>query len=465
MMDTKLFFLLGGTDKDHGDSWFPRKSPKKRTQNWLTKQPDKYISGTTRHALLEFGKWFGGPQFEKPLGQFRVWTGRPSAKFSLTSQNRVTLFDGSRFDPPQTVLHFSVWEGRGVRAWHFFMVPSHPRPRGLCVSSPPLPLSLSLPPPCFSFPPAPRAWFFGEAGAVCFFKCDVWLEEFGCGAWGKKCGWSFLWKKGVVGSKEGVSGCFEKKKIDGGHLGRRGWCFLRRDGSFGGGRGRRKRETKKERQITFGLFWKNVPRQGMHLKTMWNKQRCCGQLQNHVSIANFRGESGEIAIPSKSSNFFMVWWHEGSCKEMCGTILWVGKQDDSATPQSIYSVRRWPPLQRTRNKIFWRIVTRDLRNCSEILPLDTCWTTWLDHWISLCVQLQNGSKPVTNVWIDKFHLFITLVNTYNIVMWVTLQNNADWLTLRGRSWRFKVNIWWNPMHFRKCFSCFGLTRKSKWWKH
>ena len=42
------------------------------------------------------------------------------------------------------------------------------------------------------------------------------------------------------------------------------------------------------------------------LKTMRNKQRHCGQLQNHVRIANFSGRSREITIPSKSSYFFMV---------------------------------------------------------------------------------------------------------------------------------------------------------------
>ena len=35
-------------------------------------------------------------------------------------------------------------------------------------------------------------------------------------------------------------------------------------------------------------------------------RRFCGQLQNHVRIANIRGESREITIPSKSSYFFMV---------------------------------------------------------------------------------------------------------------------------------------------------------------
>ena len=45
---------------------------------------------------------------------------------------------------------------------------------------------------------------------------------------------------------------------------------------------------------------------GLHSKTMRNKQRYCGQLQNHVRIANFCGGIREITIPSKSSYFFMV---------------------------------------------------------------------------------------------------------------------------------------------------------------
>ena len=115
---------------------------------------------------------------------------------------------------------------------------------------------------------------------------------------------------------------------------------------------------------------------GMHSKTMRNKQRYCGQLQNHVRIAKFRGESREITIPSKSSCFIMVLWHGWSCKETCGTILWVGKKDDSTTLQSICSLHRWPPLQRRRNEICWRIVTCMLSNCSKMLILGTNWTTW-----------------------------------------------------------------------------------------
>ena len=61
---------------------------------------------------------------------------------------------------------------------------------------------------------------------------------------------------------------------------------------------------------------------------------------------------------------------------MCGAILWLGQQDDLTTLQSIYSMYRWPPLQRRRNKICWRIVKYMLSNCSAMLILGKNWTTW-----------------------------------------------------------------------------------------
>ena len=45
---------------------------------------------------------------------------------------------------------------------------------------------------------------------------------------------------------------------------------------------------------------------GLHSKTMRNKQRYCGQIQNHVRIANFSKCSRHTTIPSKSSSFFMI---------------------------------------------------------------------------------------------------------------------------------------------------------------
>ena len=61
---------------------------------------------------------------------------------------------------------------------------------------------------------------------------------------------------------------------------------------------------------------------------------------------------------------------------MCGAILWAGKQDDSTNLWSIYSMYRWPPLQRRRNDICWRIVTGMLSNCSKMFIFGTNWKTW-----------------------------------------------------------------------------------------
>ena len=114
---------------------------------------------------------------------------------------------------------------------------------------------------------------------------------------------------------------------------------------------------------------------GMHSKTMWNRQRYYGQLQSHVWIQNFRCENWKTSILWEFSYFFMVLWYGRSCEEMCGTILWVSKQDDSRTLQSICSMHWWPPLWRRENEICRRIVTSVLSNCLELI-LGTNWETW-----------------------------------------------------------------------------------------
>ena len=48
-------------------------------------------------------------------------------------------------------------------------------------------------------------------------------------------------------------------------------------------------------------------------------------------ISNFSGVNRKASILWEFSYFFMVLWYGRSCKEMCGAILWVSKQDDSTT--------------------------------------------------------------------------------------------------------------------------------------
>ena len=76
-----------------------------------------------------------------------------------------------------------------------------------------------------------------------------------------------------------------------------------------------------------------------------------------------------------------------------------------------------------------------LKNC-QLPALKLFWNAYiwqeLDDLIycgqgtNLHDRSQNGPKPVTNAWINWYLTFITHVNTNSIVMWVILQNNADW---------------------------------------
>ena len=105
---------------------------------------------------------------------------------------------------------------------------------------------------------------------------------------------------------------------------------------------------------------------GLHSKTMWKKQKYCGQLQNRGRIANFSGVNRKTSILRSG----------GSCQELCRTILWVGKQEDSTTLQSIYCMLWRPSFQRRRIEIRGRSVTSLLSNCSDMLVLVTYWKTW-----------------------------------------------------------------------------------------
>ena len=114
---------------------------------------------------------------------------------------------------------------------------------------------------------------------------------------------------------------------------------------------------------------------GLHSKTMWNKQRYCGQLQGHVWIQNFRRSNWKNTMLGKSAYLFMVLWYGGSCKELCGAILWVRKQDDSTATkyQLVASMtitskkKKWNLLENCQKhalKLFWNAF------------FGTYWKTW-----------------------------------------------------------------------------------------
>ena len=98
-----------------------------------------------------------------------------------------------------------------------------------------------------------------------------------------------------------------------------------------------------ENQHPFPWSWKP----GVYSKTMWNKQRYCWHLQNHVWIQNFRRSNWKNTMLGKPAYLFVVRWHARWCKEICGAILWVGKQDDT---QELYKVSTPCIVQRRKMK-------------------------------------------------------------------------------------------------------------------
>ena len=196
-----------------------------------------------------------------------------------------------------------------------------------------------------------------------------------------------------------------------------------------------------------------------HSKTVWNKQRYYRQLPNHVWIQNFRRSNWWITMLGKSAYLFAVLRHGGSCQEMCGTIFWVRKQDDSTTLQSIYSMHWWPSFQRTRFEIYRRIVESIISNCSEMLVFGTYWKTWysmvskqtytIDHKMDQSLwqtMISFDLSPSSHMWIQTVLPCGRHCQTMQI-------GTVSRLRFCGRSWGFKIYFKWNIVHFWKSYIC------------
>ena len=177
---------------------------------------------------------------------------------------------------------------------------------------------------------------------------------------------------------------------------------------------------------------------GMHSKTMSNEQRYCWQLQSHVWITNFRRENWKITMLGKSAYFFVV---------------------VSTTLQSIYSMHRWPPFQRRRNEICWRIVTSMLLNCSKVLMLGTNWTIRYSMVSEQTCKIHR--KMDQGLWqalesIDFLHssyMWIQTILSCGKHCQKMQIGTVSRLRFCRRSWGFKIHFGWNIVHFRKSYIC------------
>ena len=172
--------------------------------------------------------------------------------------------------------------------------------------------------------------------------------------------------------------------------------------------------------------WPCIP--GMYSKTKWNKQRYCWQLQNHVWVQNFRRSNRKITMLGKSEHLFMVLWHGKVMPRNVwnDNVSWQTRRLNNSTKYQLHALttiiskkKNWNPwenCQRYVLKLFWNACTWHV--------LDD--PIFCGQWTNLRDRSQNEPKRVTNDYLVWSLTFIILVITNNIVMWETLQNNADW---------------------------------------
>ena len=166
---------------------------------------------------------------------------------------------------------------------------------------------------------------------------------------------------------------------------------------------------------------------GMYSKTMWNKQRYCWQLQNHVWIQNFCRSNWKITMLGKSAYLFVVLWHARSCQEMVERYCELAKR----TTQQLYKVSTPCIDDHHFKEEELKSVGELSKVCSQIVLKCFFWHVLEDlifygQWTDWHDRSQNGPNLVTHDYLAWYLTFITHVNTNNIVMWVTLLNNAGW---------------------------------------
>ena len=182
-------------------------------------------------------------------------------------------------------------------------------------------------------------------------------------------------------------------------------------------------------------------------------------VDNYRTMFESRISTGATEKLPCSGNLFVVLWHGGSCQEMCGTILWVGKQNESTTLQSVNSMPWRPSLQRRRIEIRGRIVKHMFSNCSEMLILGTYWTTrysMVSEEICTIDYEMDQSLWQTPESLDLLHSLHKWIQTILSIgkHCKTVQiGSGSRLRLCRRSWGFKIDIRWNIVHFRKPHVC------------
>ena len=171
--------------------------------------------------------------------------------------------------------------------------------------------------------------------------------------------------------------------------------------------------------------WSWLP--GVYSNTMWNKQRYCWQLQNHVWIQNFCRSNWKNYHARKICVFLRghITWKVMSRNVWNDIVSWQAGRLNNSTKYQLHALltiiskkKKWNPWENCQKyalKLFWNVFLARIED-----PI------FYGQWTNLHDRSQNRLTLVTNDYLVWSLTFIIHVITNNIVMWETLQNNADW---------------------------------------
>ena len=186
---------------------------------------------------------------------------------------------------------------------------------------------------------------------------------------------------------------------------------------------------------------------------MRNKQRCCGQLQNHVRIANFRGTVEKLPFPQNLRISSWSYDMAGHAKKCVERYCESANKTTQQLYKSINSMHWWPSFQRRRIEIRGRIVKSMLSNCSEMLKLGTYWDT--RHSLvskQTCSTCLNVDKSLWQT-IGKIDFIHSSHKRFPTTLSCGEALQTGFLSRLWRSWGLKINLARSLVYFRKSHVC------------
>ena len=180
----------------------------------------------------------------------------------------------------------------------------------------------------------------------------------------------------------------------------------------------------------------------MHSKTMRNKQKYCGQLQNHVWIANFRGEQLRNYHSLKIFGFFhgrMTWWVMQ--RNVWNDIVsWQRRRLSNSTKYLLHASMTTTSKKKKQNllencqihalKLFWNAyIWQELWSVNKLARSISKWTKACDKRLNRLI-----SKIHQTCEYKQYRYVGNTAKTMQI-------GTVSGLWRRGRSWRFKIHFW------------------------